>query len=71
MPYQIVLYVLLLLLAEHSFLDPPNRLPALELDDDFVGVDDLNQVEEDLPLDGVPCEVERLVDLDERAGHDG
>jgi hypothetical protein len=24
-----------------------------------------------LPLDGVPCEVERLVDLDERAGHDG
>ena len=70
MPYQIVMYVLLFLLAEHSFLNPPHRLPALELDYDFVGVDDLDQVEEDLPLDGVPCEVERLIDLNERARHD-
>ena len=69
MPNEIILYILLFLLGEHSFLDPPDWLPAFELDDDLVGVDDLGQIEEYLSLDGVACEVERFVDLDECAGH--
>lgn len=70
MPNEIILYILLFLLSEHSFLDPPDWLPAFELDDDFVGVDDFDQVEEDLSLDGVACEVERFIDLDECARHE-
>ena len=69
MPDEVVLDVLPLLLHEHSFLNPADGLPALELDQDLIGVDGFHEVEEDVALDGVAREVERLVDLDERVGH--
>lgn len=69
MPNEVILYVLPLLLIEHSLLDPPHTLPPLELELDLSSTDGLSQVEEDLPLDGVACEVEGLIDLDEYARH--
>jgi hypothetical protein len=68
-PDEVALDVLLLLLGHHTLLDPPHCLPALELHQDLVGVDGLDQVEEDVPLDCVAREVEWLVDLDEGGGH--
>lgn len=69
MPDEIGLDILLFLLGDHSFLDPSDGLPALELDEDLIGVDGFDKVEEDVPLDGVAGEVEGLVDLDEGGGH--
>ena len=68
-PDEVSLYVLLFLFRKYAFLDPPNRLPSLKLDQDFIGIDGFHKVEEDVPLDGVSGEVERLVDLDERTRH--
>lgn len=69
MPNEVILYVLPLLLVEHPLLDPPDTLPPLELELDLSSTDGLGEVEEDLPLDGVACEVEGLIDLDEYARH--
>lgn len=69
MPDEIGLDILLFLFGDDSFLDPPDSLPALELDEDLIGVDGFDQVEEDVSLDGVAREVEGLVDLDEGGGH--
>lgn len=69
MPNEVILYVLPLLLVEHPLLDPPHTLPPLELELDLSSADGLGEVEEDLPLDSVACEVEGLIDLDEYARH--
>lgn len=69
MPNEVVLYVLPLMFHEHSFLDPSHGFPALELDQDLIGIDGFHEVEEDVALDGVAREVEGFVDLDERVGH--
>jgi hypothetical protein len=53
-------------LGDYALLEPSDRLPPLELYHHFVGDDVLEEVEEDLALHCVPCEVERLVDRDER-----
>jgi len=68
-PDHIILYGLLLVLEEDPFLNPPDWLPPLELDEDLVGIDGLDEVEEDVSLDGVSCEVEGLINLDECAWH--
>jgi hypothetical protein len=69
MPNEIALNILGFLFGEDPFLDPSHRFPSFELNEDFVGVDCFNKVEEDVSLDGVSCEVERLVDLDKGTGH--
>lgn len=68
-PDKVILYVLPLCFQEDSFFDPPHWLPPFELYNDLVGVDGLYQIEEDVSLDGVACEVERLINLDESAWH--
>jgi hypothetical protein len=68
-PDEVGLYVLLFLFRKYAFFNPPDRLPPFKLDQDFIGIDDFHQVEEDVSLDGVSGEVERLVDLDERTRH--
>lgn len=60
-PDKVILYVLPLCFQEDSFFDPPHWLPPFELYNDLVGVDGLYQIEEDVSLDGVACEVERLI----------
>lgn len=70
MPDEVTLDVLPLLLHEHPLLNPPYGLPALELDQYLIGIDGFHEVEEDVALDGVACEIEGLVDLDEGVGHD-
>lgn len=69
MPDEIVLDILFLMFEQHSFLDPPRGFPSLELDGDFPGADGFHDVEVDVPGDGVACEVERLVELNEGVRH--
>lgn len=69
MPDEIILYILPLLLIEHPLLDPPNTLPPLEFELDLTSADGFGEVEEDLALDGVACEIEWLIGLDEYARH--
>lgn len=70
MPYEVALDILLFLFGEHSFFDPSDALPALELDQDLIRVDRFDKVEEDVSLDGVSGEVEGLIDLDKGTRHD-
>lgn len=69
MPDEIILDILPLLLHKHPLLNPPHRLPALKLDQDLIGIDGFHEVEEDVALDGVTCEIEGFVDLDEGVRH--
>ncbi len=69
MPDEMCLNIWLLSLGNNSFLKPSYRLPSLELDLDFICADRLHQVKKDMSVDGVACKVERLIDLDETAGH--
>lgn len=69
MPNKIALDVLLFLFGKDSFFDPSDRLPPLELDDNLIGVDSLDKVEEDVSLDGIACEVERFIHLYECRRH--
>lgn len=65
MPDEVGLDILLFVFGDDSFLNPSDCFPALEFDDNLVGVDGFNEVEEDVSLDGVAGEVEGLIDLDE------
>ncbi len=69
MPDEMCLNVRLLSFRNDSLLQPSDRLPSLEFDLDLIGTDRLHQVKKDMTVDGVACEVERFVDLDETAGH--
>ena len=65
MPDEVVLDVLAFLFGEDSLLNPTYRLPAFELHRYLLGRYGLDEVEKDVALDGVTCEIEWLVDLDE------
>jgi len=62
-------YSLFLSLGNNSFFVPFDRLPALELDDHLTTVHVLEKIEENVPVDCVPCDVEGLVNLDEDCSH--
>jgi len=61
--------ILCFLFREDPLFDPADWLPPLELEDDLVGVEGFSKVEENVTLDGVACEVKRLVDLDKGHRH--
>ena len=64
-PDHMRLHILSLMLEESAFFNPSDRLPSFELDEKLVCIDWLRQVEIDVTLDGVSCEVKRLVELNE------
>lgn len=53
----------------NSFLKPSDRLPALEFNHDFIGVDALHEIEEDMAINSVSSEVKWLVYLNETTRH--
>jgi hypothetical protein len=53
----------------NTFLVPFDGLPALKLDKDLVAVHVFEKVEVNIPIDGVSCNVEGLVDLYEHCSH--
>lgn len=57
------------MLGYDPFLEPSDGLPPFELDGNFVANDVFEEVQIDLPLDGVAGEVEGTVDGDEDRGH--
>ena len=58
-----------LLLRYDPFLKPLDWLPTFEFDEYLIGVDVLEEVEEDAAVDRVTCDVEGFVDLDEDVRH--
>ena len=68
-PNKIVLDILALSLCKHSFFNPPDWLPTFEFDNNFVGIDGLSQIKEDMALNGVACKIERFISLYERTWH--
>lgn len=60
---------LLLLIDDFPFINPTGLLPAFELNQHFIGIHRLVEVEKDLTHDGLAGEVEWLVDLYEYLGH--
>lgn len=57
------------LVHDSPFIQPFGLFPALELDEDLVGIHGLVEVEENLSLDGISSKVEWFVDLDEYLCH--
>jgi hypothetical protein len=57
------------LFSNDPFLEPPHRLPALELYEHFIAGHVFKEIEEDVTIDGVSCNVKRLIDLDEDRCH--
>lgn len=55
--------------GDDPFLEPSDGLPPFELYHDLVGDDVLIEVEKDLTLDRITCEVKRTIDGDEGGGH--
>lgn len=55
--------------GDDPFLEPSDRLPPFELYHDLVGDDVLVEVEKDLTLDRITCEVKGTIDGDEGGGH--
>ena len=64
MPDEIILDILPLLLHKHPLLNPPHRLPTLKLYQYLIGIDSFHEIEKDVALDGITCEIEGLIDLD-------
>ena len=58
-----------LVFGDDALLEPSDWLPPFELYHHLVCDDVLEEVQEDLPLHCVACEVERFVDRDERWCH--
>ena len=59
----------LLLAVNNSFLIPLDRFPTLKLDSYLVGNHILEQIEVDKSIDGVPSNIERLINLNEDCSH--
>ena len=59
----------LLLAVNNSFFIPLDRFPTLKLDSYLVGNHILEQIEVDKSIDGVPSNIERLIDLNEDCSH--
>ena len=57
------------LFSDNPFFEPLDRLPAFELDEDFVGCHVFEEVEENAAVDSITSDVEGLVDLDEYCSH--
>lgn len=68
-PDQIILNILPFLLHKHSFLDPSYWFPALKFDQNFISIEGFDKIEKDLSLDGISCEIEGFVELNENRWH--
>ena len=65
MPDHVTLNILSLVFQKSSFLNPSGYFPSFELDHNLSCIDCLDKIEVDVSGDGVSCEVEGLVELDE------
>jgi len=68
-PDEVILNSLFFLFSENTFFNPADWLPTLKLDKNLVGIDDLNKIEKNVSLNGVSCEIEGFVDLNEGTWH--
>lgn len=57
------------LFRNNPLLKPLYRFPTLEFDENLIGIDILEEIEEDTAVDSIACDVERLVYLDKDVGH--
>lgn len=69
MPDHIGLNSLSLSLRYYSLFNPSDRLPALELNLNFIGCNGFHKIEEDMAVDSITSKVERLINLDEAGCH--
>jgi hypothetical protein len=65
MPDEVGLNVLSFIFHQHSLLDPASGLPAFEFESDLVGINGLDEVEVNMALYCVACEIEGFINLDE------
>lgn len=59
------LHILAFVFLEGSFLNPSDHFPTFELDYHISSIDWLREIDIDVTFDGVTCEVERLIELNE------
>lgn len=57
------------MLGDDSLFEPAHGLPPFEFDEYFISDDIFEEVEVDLSLDCVSCEIEGLINLDKRSSH--
>jgi len=53
----------------YPFLKPSDWFPAFELDDDLIGVDIFEKIQEDVALDSISRKVKLLIDFDKTTCH--
>jgi hypothetical protein len=68
-PNHMGLYSFPFCFRNNSFFQPSYRFPTFELDHDFVGIDAFHEIQEDMAMYSISCEIEGLIDLYEAIGH--